>query len=273
MKKLVVCAFVLMSSMANADGPHDRDTHKFSVTMHDGSVEIDGIGDYIDAQLDAALNSLRSANLPPEAREKLTRRLDELRDKLRKRLGSFDLRDMDELGREMDEFGREMSKWGEEFGKEFGKDFAKQLAPHLPHLPRVAAPPHVVDVDDDADDDDDLGMSDDDGGGDIDDDDVRGLGDLSLNQPQRDALAKLRADSERQVAAAKKQLAAASKQLRDEMRDPDASDAELARAIDAVAQQEAMIRKARILAWHGARRVLDDSQRKKIERAARVKSH
>ena len=272
MKKLLVCALVSMSSATYADGPHDRGQPKLTVSLHDGAVEVDGIGDYIDAQLDAAVNSLRSANLPPEAREKLTRRLGELRDKLRKRLDHLDVRDMDELGREMDEFGREMGKWGEEFGKEFGKDFAKQFAPHLPRVMPPPPPPHV-DVDDDADDDDDLGISDDDGGGDISDDDVRGVGDLALNQPQRDALAKLRADSERQVAAAKKQLAAASKQLRDQMRNPDASDADLARAIDAVAQQEAMIRKARILAWHGARRVLDDSQRKKIERAARVKSH
>jgi len=266
-KKLLVCALVVMSSASYADNPKDK--HKgISVSFHDGNVSIDGIDDYVDAQLDAALEALRGASLPPEARDKLTRRLGELRDRLKKHLGHLDVGDMDELGREMDEFGREMSKWGEDFGKEFGRDFARQLAQHAPHVP-----PPRMDMDDD-DDDDDVGTpdDDDDAADDVDDDTARGLGDLSLNQPQRDALAKLRADSERQLAAAKKALAAASKQLRDEMRDPDASDADLARAIDTVAQQEATIRKARILAWHGARRLLDDSQRRKIERAARVKS-
>jgi hypothetical protein len=108
-------------------------------------------------------------------------------------------------------------------------------------------------------------MDDDDGD---DADAARGLGDLSLKQPQRDAIARLRADSERQIEAAKHALDAAEHQLHDEIDNPDTSDAELARAIDAVSQQEAAIRKARILAWHGARRVLDDGQRRRVEAAA-----
>ena len=43
---------------------------------------------------------------------------------------------------------------------------------------------------------------------------------------------------------------------------------EMGKSIDAVTQQEAAIRKARILAWVNARRVLDDAQRKKVEAAA-----
>jgi len=265
MRKLLVCALVMMSGASYADGPKDK--HGINISFHDGGVDVDGLDEFVDAQLDAAVEALRGANLPPEARDKLTRRLGELRAKLKKHLGHLDIKDMDELGREMDELGREMNKWGEDFGKEFGKDFAKQFAhAHMPHVPQV----NVGDDDDDMD----MGMSDDGDSSDADDDDddARGLGDLSLNPSQRDAIGRLRADTERQLAAAKRQLAAASKQLHDVMRDPDVSDADLSRAVDAVAQQEATIRKVRILAWHGARRILDDSQRHKVERAARVKS-
>jgi hypothetical protein len=171
---------------------------------------------------------------------------------------------MEQLGREMDRFGREMGKWGEEFGQQMAQDMAQRYG-HFHGPGQVDA--------DDGNDDGDSGMPDVDDGDDGDDGDAaRGLGDLSLKPPQREAIARLRADSERQIEAAKHALEAAERQLHDEIDNPDTSDAELARAIDAVSQQEAAIRKARILAWHGARRVLDDSQRHRVEGAAH-KSH
>ena len=78
----------------------------------------------------------------------------------------------------------------------------------------------------------------------------------------------MRAESDRQVAAAKKQLDQASDTLKKQLDNSATSDADIARSIDAVTQQEAAIRKARIIAWHSARRVLDDAQRRKVEDAA-----
>jgi multidrug resistance efflux pump len=98
---------------------------------------------------------------------------------------------------------------------------------------------------------------------------VRDLGDLKLKAPQRDALRKLRAESDAKVANAKRDLDRAEAQLQKAIENVNASDADIARAIDAVAQQEATIRKARILTWVNARRMLDDSQRQKVEGAAR----
>lgn len=60
----------------------------------------------------------------------------------------------------------------------------------------------------------------------------------------------------------------ASDALKKQLDNPATNDADIARSIDVVTQQEAAIRKARILAWHDARRVLDDAQRRKVEDAA-----
>jgi Spy/CpxP family protein refolding chaperone len=136
-------------------------------------------------------------------------------------------------------------------------------------------------VHDDDDDDDDRDDDDDVVGNfdfDMDDDDddiadaVKDLGDLNLKPQQRDQIRKLRLDSDAKVAAAKRDLDRASEQLEKQLDNPAASDADISRAIDAVAQQEAAIRKARILAWHNARRVLDDAQRNKVQGAAKHKT-
>jgi hypothetical protein len=149
--------------------------------------------------------------------------------------------------------------------KNFGKNWGKNWGKNQHHW--------KVDVDSDNDNDSDDEQVD--SVPDIDDqedmdDAVRNLGDLSLQGPQRDQIQRLRADSDRQVAVAKQQLDRASNELQRQLDNVSASDADIARAIDAVSQQEATIRKARILAWHGARRVLDGAQRRKVEDAARA---
>ena len=97
------------------------------------------------------------------------------------------------------------------------------------------------------------------------------LGDLSLKPAQRDAIQKIRTDSDKQVGAAKKYLDTASSHLKQLLDNPNASDVDVSKSIDAVSQLEGSIRKARILAWMNARRVLEDAQRKKIEAAAKGK--
>ena len=95
------------------------------------------------------------------------------------------------------------------------------------------------------------------------------MGKLNLKPAQRDQIKKLRADSDAKVATAKRELDKASETLKKTLENPAASQAEVERAIDSVTQQEAAIRKARIVAWMNARKILDDGQRKKVEGAAK----
>jgi hypothetical protein len=111
---------------------------------------------------------------------------------------------------------------------------------------------------------------------DVDDSDlkdaIQDLKDVALKPAQRDAIGKLRADSDKTVAVAKKQLDDLSSKLHTALGNPATSDADIAKYVDQISAQEAAIRKARILAWVNARRVLDDAQRKKIEDAAKKKT-
>ena len=247
-----------------------------SVSIHDGKVEIDGIEDLVNGEIDSALKSLPK-DLPADVRAKLEQRLAKVRATVDKRLGNMKITDLDKLGDELDKmgedigkemegFGSDMDKWGNKFGKDFGKRFGKNFAMHW----KGGWKGHDRDDDDDDDDNDVPSVPDIDDQDDL-DDAVHDLGDLSLKPPQRDAIAKLRTDSDKQVAAAKHQLDMASDTLHKQLDNPATSDADIAKSIDAVTQQEAAIRKARILAWHGARRVLDDAQRKKVQDAAKHK--
>ena len=243
----------------------------FNVHIHDGKVQISGLEGMVDAQINAALAGISNdPNIPPQVRAKVAARLEKVRQKVKKKIAKLDSTDPDrlgeelgelgeEIGAEMEQFGEEMEQFGEEmekFSKKFEKDFGKQMG-------KVH-----VDVHDDEDDEDD---EDDDH--DIDVPHVRSLGDLNLKAPQRDALRKLRAQSEAKVAVAERELERAEAALQRSLENPNASDADITRAIDAVAQQEAAIRKARILTWVNARRMLDDGQRKKVEAAAAKGKH
>lgn len=246
-------------------------------------VQIDGLEGMIEQHIQFALDAIGSqgSNLPPEVRAKIVKRLEKVRAKVKAKVaaGKLDADALEELGEElgaeMEQFGEEMEEWGEKMGKDMEKKMGKlqgQLGQIGPRGP--VGPQGNIDIDVDFDDDDD----DDIAGIDVDDDDddiadaVRDMGQLHLKQPQRDQIRKLRADSDAKVASAKRELDRASEQLKKQLDNPAASDADIARAVDAVAQQEAAIRKARILAWHNARRVLDDAQRAKVQGAVKRKS-
>jgi hypothetical protein len=240
--------------------------------VHDGRITVDGVGSYIDQSIDRALRSLDNPSVPARVREKLRERLEKLRGKLRGQLNHLDARDVEQLGEEMgrigeqigsemERFGDDMDRWGRDFGKQMSHDVTRDMARWGQRTGHGGVDNGDVDDDDtsgtDVVDDDDV------------DDAARGLGTLSLRRGQREQIAQLRAASEQQVAAAKQALATAEGQLHELLDNPAASDADIARAIDAVSQQEAAIRKARILAWHSARRVLDDGQRRQVEDAVR----
>lgn len=252
-----------------------------NIQMHDGKIQIDGVNDMVDNAIKSAQDAIRTSNLPPEVREKLQKRLDKVRAKVEERLSHLDASDLDQLGeelgkmgddigKEMDDFGKEMDKYGDKMSKDAMKNFGKNWGKKT-HWNFSGNNNHDSDSDDNENDSDDevVGVPDVDDQDEM-DDAVRSLGDLSLKGPQREQIQRLRAESDRQVAQAKAQLDRASDELQRQLDNVSASDAEIARAIDAVSQQEATIRKARILAWHGARRVLDDAQRHKVEGAAQA---
>jgi hypothetical protein len=247
-----------------------------SVQFHDGKLQIDGVNDIVDGAIHEAQEAIKTSGLPADVRDKLQKHLDKVKDSVKARLSHLDASNLDQLGdelgkmgddigKQMEEFGKEMEKYGKQAGKDSMKDFGKGWA-HGGHFKWDSK---NKDKDDDEDNDDnDLPSAPDVDDADDLDDAVKSLGDLSLKQPQRDQIQKLRADSDRQVAVAKKQLDQASDTLKKQLDNSASSDADIARSIDAVTQQEAAIRKARILAWHSARRVLDDAQRKKVEDSA-----
>jgi hypothetical protein len=254
------------------------------------SVQIDGLDEIINAQIDQALESVaHDPHIPDAVRAKITKRLEKVKQKVHAKAASGkldpdDLEDLgEEIGEEMEEFGKEMEKWGENFSKQMRKTGSSIDV--TVNGQRVQVNGGKVSVNgqvlaDDDDDDDDEGDDDDDDADldiDLDDDDdisdaMTDMGDLKLAPAQRDQIKKLRLDSDAKVAAAKRDLNRASGQLQKQLENPATSEADIARSIDAVTQQEAAIRKARILAWHNARRILDDSQRKKVEGAAKHKT-
>ncbi len=261
---MFVLATLLFGGMLRAEPDKKKPDAGVSISVHDGKVEVDGIQEYVEEQLDSAFDSIDLDNVPAPVRQKLKERLGKVRGTVRDRLKHLDAKDMDQLGKQLEQMGEDIGKQMEGFGSDmdqWSKQFAKAFAKKFP---KGALNVRIGQTDDD---DDDVS------GVDVDDDDdladaVKDMGDLKLAQPQKDQLAKLRADSDKQVAAAKQALDAASKALHDQLETGKASDADIAKSIDAVTQQEAAIRKARILAWVHARAVLDDAQRKKVEAAA-----
>jgi hypothetical protein len=244
------------------------------------SIQLDGLDDLLDRQIGAALDAVGSNDaVPPAVRDKLVKRVDKMRRKLRAKtaggkldpqllaeLGQELERELEGLGSEMEawgeQFGKDMEKWGEQFGKDmekWGEQFGKQFGSKHGPRPGPPAPPDLGGDDLDDLDDFDADYS----------DALRDLGDLKLAPAQREQLRRLRVDSDAKVAAARRELDRLSAQLQRQLDAPGTSDAEISRSIDAVTQQEAAIRKARILAWVSARRVLDDTQRKQVEAAAR----
>jgi hypothetical protein len=262
-----------------------------SISIHDGKVEIDGIAELVQEQLEVVLRTLDSIpNVAPDVRERVKNRVRTVRDKLRVRLGRLKSMDYDKIAPEMERIGDEIEKdmegldkdleqlgdklakhFAEKFSKDFSKDFAKSFGPGRPVRDNS---------DDDGDDDDD---DDDDAaalppGTDSDVADPSDVSDkiaalknlnLTLDQQQKQQLAKLRSESDQKVASAKRELEEMSSRLHDQLGDTSVKEADIERQIDRICEKEATIRKARITAWLRVRSLLRDDQRKMVEAATK----
>jgi hypothetical protein len=260
-------------------------------TTSDGKVRIEGLEGFVRQHLDAARDAIRNnPSIPPDVRDRALARLDRARAVALRRIANLRTTDLDQLGDEMEKMGDELEKAMEglddemeKLGEKLGQDLARELSKNLGKGfgPKIRIE-RRRDRGDDGDDGDD-GGGDDHGrvgvvGPDVDVDvnvrgGIRGLPDLRLQPGQRAQIGQLRSSYERRIADARKQLDAASERLRIALDDPRTSDADISRYVDQVSSYEAEIRKARLLTWHSARRLLDDSQRKQIEDAAARKRH
>ncbi|MBL9014595.1 MAG: hypothetical protein JNL83_10490 [Myxococcales bacterium] len=250
-----------------------------SVSINNGKVSIDGVHDLVLGQLDTARDSIKNNQaIPKDVRDKIAARLDKVRASVDKRLKNISVTDFDQLEKEMEAMGEEieaamdgLDEDLEKLGDKIGKDVAKQLGKDFGKKWNKS---FKFDFDSD-DDDDDLGAVD---VPDVDDDDddmkdaIKDLRDLALDKTQKEKINKLRAESDQKVAAAKKQLDELSEKLQTALGNPATTDADISRMVDQISAQEATIRKARIVAWAQARRLLDDAQRKRVEDAARKKN-
>ncbi len=285
--------------MHGQGGPDGR----FSISVRKGKVQIEGLEVFARHHLEALRQMIRNnPNIPPDVRDRVLARLDTARSIVERRLRSLRTTDLDKIGDEMERMGEELERAMEgldeeleKLGDRLGKDLAAKLGKDLA---RGLRPSIRIDGDDDRDRDrdrrrhrrgrDDDDRDDDDRDDDDDDDhdaavvipdvdvdidvDTRGalsdLPDLTLKPAQREQIVKLRTSYEKEIAVARKQLDDASKRLEVALADPRIGDLEIAKYIDQVSSHEAAIRKARLLTWVNARRVLDEAQRKKIEDAA-----
>jgi hypothetical protein len=185
---------------------------------------------------------------------------------------------MERLGEELEQALAGLDEDLAQIGDKLGKDIAKQVTKDLKKLGKQTAKARDRDSDTDTDSTDTDSTDTDNDGADPaapDDDhdsadiaiDVGDLKGFALKPAQRDAIARLKTESEARVAEARKQLDDASQKLETALGDSRTSDADVARLVDQVSTHEAAIRKAKLLTWMAARRVLDQDQVKKLESA------
>jgi hypothetical protein len=236
-------------------------------------IDLGDIDQLVDEQIKHALQAIGdNPQIPQHVREAMKSRLEKVRIKVKKRIAKISPNDLEqmgeelgkmgeEIGDEMEQFGKDMEKWGKEFEKNMNKQMKgkKVLVWRGQHDGNV-----TVDIDDDEDmpDMDDMDDSDL-------DDAMKDMGGFKLTPDQKGKLKQLRVDTDAKVSRAKQQLEAASEKLHKQLESDNASEDAIKSSIDDVSKLEAEIRKTRIIAWVRARNMLDNSQRKQVEGAAR----
>jgi len=249
-----------------------------SIKMHDGKISVEGVTEMVRKQLDSVRDMVRdNPHIPPPVRANVLARLERVRNAVERRLSKIKSTDMDQLGEEMERVGEDieeamngldedLGKLGKELAKQFGKQWKKEWKKGRIEIHGNSDGEDTEDTEDEeaeaqppVDPEDARAAI----------ADVRGI---ALQPQQRLQIQRLREASEREIAQAETQLATLSNKLEQALANPKVSDDEVRRYVDSISQTEATIRKARLLAWVGARRVLDEQQRAKIEAAARQRS-
>jgi hypothetical protein len=173
----------------------------------------------------------------------------------------------EELGQEMERFGQDMEKWSKQFEKQMEKQLEQQMKQKkivIKGDPDHWKGPVIVDAPGDQDFPDAIDPDDLDDMNDV-ADAMQRLKGLKLDQGQRVKLQQLRAESDQQVRRAKEQLEVASEALRSQLENGSENEAEIAKTIENITKLEAEIRKARIISWVRARKILSDSQRQRLK--------
>jgi len=261
-----------------AGGPR----HGVSVSIHDGKVSVEGLTDMVRKQLDSVRDMVKdNPRIPPPVRAAVLARLERVRASVERRLSRIKSTDIEQLGEEMERVGEDLQeamdgldedlgRLGKDLAKQFGKDWAKQWKKQWKGKIDIQ-----VHDDEDGEEDGEAEEADS-GPPPVDPDDARAaiadVRGISLEPRQRQQIQKLREESERQISQAQNQLAMLSSQLEEALANPRVSDEEIRRYVDNISATEAQIRKARLLAWVGARRVLDEQQRAKVEAAAKQRA-
>jgi hypothetical protein len=256
--------------------PAPTPTPGINVTVNGNKIDISGIEGMVRGQLDGVREMIRNnPNIPPHLRTKILARLDKLRGTVDKRLAKLKGKSLEQMGEELEQMGEEIEQAMdgfedelEQLGDQIGKDLGKNIEKNLKNKNFK----FKFDYDDEDDEDvaDALPMAPD--LDDVDDGDMReALNDIkgmAIKPQQKEQIARIRADADRTVSAARVRLDELSKKLEGALADPRTNTGEIERYVDQISAQEAAIRKARIVSWVKARAVLDDGQRKKIEAAA-----
>ena len=258
-----------------------------SISIHGNKVHIDGLDHLVSGHLQNVRDMLASnPNIPKDVRDKITQRMDKVKAIVDRHVKNLDTSDLDKLDDQLEKMGDELEKAMAgldadlaKLGDKLSKDLAKDITKNLKDMKFKFGPDDVDPDDHDADDDDD----DHDNDSDTDDDDlpnkvidsdidmqsaVDNLKNFSLKPAQKDAIAKLRADADAKVEGERKALELASQKLETALANVDVKDAEVERLVNEITSREANIRKARLLSWVQARRVLDSDQVRQLEAAA-----
>jgi Spy/CpxP family protein refolding chaperone len=270
--------------------PQPPQPPKHKITINGTSIDLAGIEGLVRGQLDGVREMIKTnPHIPPQTRDKILARLDKVRASVDKRLAKIKTKGFDDIGEELSQMGEEIGQaleglddelevLGDQLGKDLSKKFKKKnFKFDFGHKDKGKHDHDDNDNDNDNDNDDD---DDDDVGSipmtpDLQDTDSDGMRDavndlkgLAVTSAQKEQIAKIRSISDKEVAAARANLEALSQKLETALGNAKTSDDEIRRLVDDISRQEAAIRKARLVAWHSARRVLDESQRKRIEAAA-----
>jgi hypothetical protein len=238
-------------------------------------IDLDDIDDLVDEQIEHALDAIGDNDqIPAHVREAVKSRLEKVRIKVKKRIakvGTTDLEGLkveldamgDELGQEMERFGKDMEKWGKDFEKQMKKKIV--IKGGDPWKGAAIDPPDNIDFPDSIDVDDLDDMKD------VADAMASLRGQIKLDPRQKEELRRLHAESDAKVQRSKDQLEAASEALRSQLESGSTNEDQIAKSIDNITRLEAEIRKARIISWVRVRKILDESQREKLEAKVRSK--